>query len=90
MTNKIFKGVLPSLAVCAIVSISLSIMGVQGLLNSGTEVSGSILSPVWAIEVSTIEKDVGEYVYFKATIKNMGNIETAYCIVAKWRQHGLE
>lgn len=90
MLKKGFQGVLPTLMVLAIVSISLSVLGVQGYLNSETEVSGSILSPVWATELPTIEKEVGQYVHFKATIKNTGNVETTYCIVAKWSEHGLE
>jgi hypothetical protein len=56
MTNKAFQGIIPTLTILAIVSISLSVLGVQGLLNSETEVSGSILSLVWATEPPTIEK----------------------------------
>jgi hypothetical protein len=90
MLKKAFHGVLPTLLVLAVVSISLSVLGVQGLLNLETEVSGSILSPVWATELSTLEKEVGQFVHFKATIKNTGNVETTYCIVAKWSEHGVE
>lgn len=90
MSNKAFYGVLPTLAVLAIVVASVSGLVVQGFPTSEVEVSGRILSTVWATVPSIVEKDVGEYVHCKATSKNTGNVETTYCLVAKWSEHGLD
>jgi hypothetical protein len=39
-------------------------------------------------EYSTVEKVVGQYVHIKAKVKNTGDIEACYLIVAKWREDG--
>jgi hypothetical protein len=40
------------------------------------------------MEYSMVEKEVGQYVHIKAKVKNTGDIETCYLIVAKWREDG--
>lgn len=45
---------------------------------------------VWAIESQTVEKETGELVQFVAEVKNTGNVETTYIVIAKWRENGTE
>jgi hypothetical protein len=90
MSKNAFRGLLPTLTVLAIVIASVSGLVVQGFPASDVEVAGSILSTAWATVPSTLEKDVEDCVLCKATIKNTGNLETTYCIVAKWSEHGLD
>jgi hypothetical protein len=42
------------------------------------------------MEIQTLEKEIDQCVQFKAKVKNTGNMETTYIIVAKWREHGSE
>jgi hypothetical protein len=68
--------------------MAASALNLQGLLrvnNQGT--SGMIVTSAWAT-TEAIEKDVGQEVCFKAKIKNTGDAETTYLIVAKWCEDG--
>jgi len=85
VSSKAIQAILPIVAVLTVTSTVLSF---QGLQNVGK--SGMLVSTVWAIETTTIEKEVGQSVYFKAKIKNTGTVETTYIVVAEHREHGTE
>jgi hypothetical protein len=73
-----------TLATLVIVSGALA----QGILNPG--ITGEIISTTWAMEMETLEKDVGQNVCFKAKIKNTGDLNGTYIIVAKFKQHDTD
>ena len=45
---------------------------------------------VRAMESQTVEKELGQLVQFVAEVKNTGDVETTYIIIAKWREDGTE
>ena len=74
----------------------MAVVSITGLVYRGTPqteesaVSGQIILPTSATEPQTLEKEVGQTVHFKACVKNTGNVETVYVIVAEWRTDGTE
>ena len=74
----------------------MAVVSVTGLVYRGapqteeSAVSGQIILPASATEPQTLEKEVGQTVHFKACVKNTGNIETVYVIVAEWQEDGAE
>ena len=88
MPNKTVSFLKPMLTVVATIALISTVVSYQGLLYSG--VSGRIVSPASATGVETLEKNVGQNVAFKVKIKNTGNVEATYVIVAEWREHGAE
>ncbi len=85
MSDKTVKAIVPILVALAVASVALSL---EGLPSSGLR--GEIVTPVWAMEPGPLEKNAGQYVSFKAKVKNTGGVNATYVIVAKWREHGTE
>ncbi|MCW3991359.1 MAG: hypothetical protein NWE79_01510 [Candidatus Bathyarchaeota archaeon] len=72
-------------------AVSMTALSLQGsLFSEGSGNSGQIISLASAMEAQTLVKEVGQSVHFKATVENNGNVETAFLIVAKWREDGTE
>ena len=91
MSNRALPTVTPILAVVSMIAISMTALNYQALLHSGESgVSGSFVTPVWAMESETLEKEVHQTVQFKAQVKNTGDVETTYLVVVKYREHGTE
>ncbi len=51
--------------------------------------SGRIVPMVYATELETQEKDVGDYVHFKVKVKNTGNVEATFIVCVYWSEDGL-
>jgi len=91
MSNRALPAITPVIAVITMVAISMTAMSYQALPNSDQPaISGAIISTASAMEYDTIQKEVGQEVHIVAEIKNTGEVETVYVIVAKWRQEGTE
>lgn len=91
MSNKAVSVLTPIIGVLSMVAISMTALNYQGLAYSepsGT--SGQIVSLASAVEIQTVEKEVGQFIHIKAKVKNTGDLETTYIILAKWRQDGTE
>jgi hypothetical protein len=89
--SRAFPAVTPVIAVVTMVAISMTALSFQALPQSGESgVSGAIISPASAMEYQTIEKEVGQVVDVMAEIKNTGDVETVFVIVAKWREYGTD
>ena len=89
--SKTFPAVTPVIAVITMVAISMTALSFQALPQSDEPgISGAIISPASAMEYQTIEKEVGQVVHIMAEIKNTGDVETVFVIVAKWREFGTE
>ena len=58
-------------------------------LPEGDGASGRIVPMVYATELETQEKDVGDYVHFKVKIKNTGNVEATFVVYVYWSEDGL-
>ncbi len=79
------------LAIMLMAVVSITGLVYQGAPQTGeSAVSGQIILPASAMEPQTLEKEVSQTVHFKASVKNTGNIETVYIIVAEWREDGVE
>ena len=91
MSNRALPTVTPILAVVSMIAISMTVLNYQALLYSGEQgISGRFITPAWAMESETLEKEVGQSVHFKAEVINTGDVETTYLIVAKWSEDGTE
>lgn len=58
-------------------------------LPDGDGASGRIVPMVYATELETQEKDVGDYVHFKVKVKNTGNVEATFLVHIYWSEGGL-
>jgi len=85
MSDKTVKAMVPLLAALALVSVALSLEGL-----AGSALRGEIVTPAWAMEPQILEKDAGQCVSFSAKVKNTGEVNATYVIVAKWKEHGTE
>ena len=83
MSDKGLSGLRTLLIVLAVVATTVSLLNIPGLIFERSGTSGEIVSEAWAM-TEVLEKDVGETVCFKAKIKNTGNVNTTYLILAKW------
>jgi hypothetical protein len=73
--------------------ISVSLTGIVRYNASKIEsigVTGVFLPIASAMESENIIKHVGDLVYFKAKIKNTGEIDASYIVIVKWKVHGTE
>jgi len=59
--------------------------GFQFPEEAGTR--GRLVPMVYATELQTQEKDVGDYVHFK--VKNTGNVEATFIVCVYWSEDGL-
>ena len=92
MTSKTIPRAYEILAILLMITVSVTGLTFQTMHQSGElGVTGQFVLMASATEEpQTLEKEVGQLVNFKARIKNNGNQETIYIIVAKWREHGTE
>ena len=92
MSSKNVQRAYELLAVLLMVAVSVTGLTFQGVSQSSESgASGQFVPMASAMEeTQTVEKEVGQLVHFKAEIKNTGNRETTYVIVAKWREDGIE
>jgi hypothetical protein len=74
----------------------LAVFSITGLSYRGAPISedsaatGQIILQASATEPQTLEKEVGQIVHFKACVKNTGNVEATYIIIAQWRVDGAD
>lgn len=80
------KGLAPILATLILITITLTAALGSTLI---TPVNGGSIIPMASAIEENLVKEVGDLVHFKAKIKNTGNTETKYLIVALWREHGM-
>jgi len=79
------------LAIMLMAVVSITGLVYQGApLTEESAVSGQIILPASATEPQTLEKEVGQTVHFKASVKNTGTVDTVYVIVVEWREDGAE
>ena len=79
------------LAMLLMATISMTGLLYRGALYTGESgISGQIILPASAMELQTLEKEVGQTVHFKASVKNTGNVETTYIVAVHWRVDGTE
>jgi hypothetical protein len=79
------------LAMLLLATVSMTGLLYRGSLYTGESgISGQIILPASAMEHQTLEKEVGQTVHFKASVKNTGNVETTYIVAVHWRVDGTE
>lgn len=78
------------LAIVLLASVSMSGLAFQGFRSSEEGgASGRLVPMVYATELQTQEKDVGDYVHFKVKVKNTGNVEATFVVCVYWSEDGL-
>lgn len=89
MSTKASNGAHAVLAMLLMVTVSVAGVVFRGLPNSAESgVSGQIIPMAQATGDPSLEKEVGQTVHFKAKVKNNGQVEATYVIVAYWREDG--
>jgi hypothetical protein len=76
-----------------VLMVSISITGVLSISDPSYRiagVTGEFVPMASAMEVDPLVKHVGEFVHFRAKVKNTGEIEAGYIVVVKWKEHGTE
>ncbi|MBN2333974.1 hypothetical protein JXL21_00340 [Candidatus Bathyarchaeota archaeon] len=81
------KAVAPVIATVILLALTLTVAFGETFLEIGSMRQGSLVPMAYATEES-LTKQVGEEVHFKVKVKNTGNAETGYIVVAKWSVHG--
>jgi hypothetical protein len=88
MSDEGISGAKLRFTVLVLLVMAASTLNLQGLLHVNDQgASGMIVTSAWAT-TEVLEKDVGQEVCFKAKIKNTGDVEATYLIVAKWCEDG--
>ncbi len=91
MSAKSIRAAHQILAMLLLATVSMTGLLYKGALYTGESgVSGQIILPASAMEPQTLEKEVGQTVHFKASVKNTGNVETTYVLAVHWRADGTE
>ena len=91
MSTKASNGAHAVLAMLLMLTFSVAGVVFRGLPNSAESgVSGQIIPMAQATGEQPLEKEVGQNVHFKAKVKNNGQVEATYVVVAYWREDGTE
>ena len=79
MSSKNFSRAHELLAILLMITISVTGLTFQRMPQSGDSWSSGQFIPMASAmeETQTLEKEVDQFVHFKAKIKNTGNLETA-------------
>lgn len=87
MMNRAYRTVYPALAAITLLTIAATIC-----LAPGDRVitHASVLDTPELLDVETVEKEVGHYVHINARIKNTGEVDTCYLIIAKISEDGVD
>lgn len=73
------------LAIILLASVSMTGLIFQGIQFPEAGTSGRLVPMVYATEIETQEKDVGDNVHFKVKVKNTGNVEATYLVCVEWK-----
>jgi len=74
------------LAIVLLASVSVTGFVFQGFQSPEAGTSGRLVPMVYATEIETQEKDVGDNVHFKVKVKNTGNVEATYLVCVEWKK----
>lgn len=73
-------------AILLLASVSMTGFVFQEFQFPEAGTSGRLVPMVYATEIETQEKDVGDYVHFKVKVKNTGNVEATYVVCVEWKK----